>query len=355
MNTLEILYENKIQHSTFLERKIQIKDPFTIIIGPKLSGKSYLIYDYLQKNENKEYLYIDMNNLKDLQFNPLTLQDFVNEHKIQILVVENYDYSFTLPNVQSIIISCTYYKQLNNFVLLKVMPLDFAEYLSFDIKHQNTTNSFNSFLKYGNISQLINFKDVNKLNRNSEIIELSYTNETVTKIFKLLIKNSAQNKSAFLLFTILKKQIKISKDFFYKTIKQLEQNNSIIFCEKYNSPKAVKKIYCYNHAFIDCVTYNKNFSYVFSNMIFLELYTKYSKIYYYDNIDFYIPQTSSVILSIPFYNNLMLANVSSKLLKSISSLDCQNITIVTISIQDSIYIDDIPCEVLPFYEWALSI
>lgn len=353
MKTLEILYDNKIQYSTFLERKIQIDDKYTILVGPKLCGKTYLIYDYLQNNENKEYLYIDMNNLKDLKLNPHLLQEFISLKNIEILIIENFDYSFSLPIVPSIILSCPYYNNIGGFTLLKVMPLDFEEYLSFDIKHQNTTNSFNSFLKYGNISQLINFKDTNKQNRNKEIIKLSYLNETQNKIYELFIKNSSQIKSPFWLYTLLKKEMKISKDFFYKTVKILEQNNSIIFCSKYNSPKASKKIFTYNHAFIDCVTYNKNFSYVFSNMVFLELFTKYKNIFYVNDIDFYIKNNKSIVLPIPFYNSQQLASLTSKILKSIQDLPCEQISIVTISYQDSIYINDTPCEILPFYEWAM--
>ena len=355
MDTLEILYENKIQYSTFLVRKIKITHNYTILVGAKLSGKSYLIYDYIKSNENLDYLYIDLNNLKDLTFDNTKLQNFINTKNIKILVIENYDYSFSLPKVDSILLSSNIYHYIDGFLFLKVMPLDFEEYLSFDIKHQNTINSFNSFLKYGNIAEIINYNDINKINRNTEIVSLSYKNETITKIYELLIKNSAQIKSAYWLYSLLKKNMKISKDFFYKTIKILEDNYSIIYCPKYNSSKAVKKIYCYNHAFIDTVTYNKNFSYLFSNMIFLELYKRYDNVYYSDNIDFYIHSNKSIILSIPFYNNIILANLTSKILKSIQTLQCNSITIITISIHDNIYLDDIPCEILPFYEWATII
>lgn len=353
MKTLETIYENKIQFPTFLERKIKIEDSHTILIGPKLSGKTYLIYDYIS-NSNKEYLYIDMDDLRDLNFNYLELQSFIKQKSIKIVIIENYDYSFNLPKVDSIILTSAYYKDIDNFERLEVMPLDFEEYLSFDIKHQNTTNSFNSFLKYGNIPELIEYKDIKKTNRNHEIIQLIDGNTTTNKILELLIKNSSQIKSPFWLFTILKKQIKISKDFLYKTIKQFEQNNTIIYSPKYNYPKATKKLFCYNHAFLDTVTYNKNFSNLFANMIFLELYTKYKDIYYSDNIDFYIPNEKTIILSIPFYTSFQLSSVTTKILKSLDYLEFNTIYIVTVSNQDIIYIDNIQCDIIPFYEWALT-
>jgi hypothetical protein len=355
MNTLEILYENKIQSNIFLERKEKITDKYTIILAPKLSGTSYLIYDYLTNYQDDEYLYIDLKNLKNLEFNFEHLDNFITLKDIKVLVIENYDYSFVLPKVSSIILSVNIYKQIKQFSLLKLMPLDFEEYLSFDTKQLNITNSFNSFLKYGNIAQIINFKDINKQNRNKEILQLSILNETKYDILKLLIKNSGQIKSTYLLYSIYKKTNKISKDFFYKSVKEFEQNNTILTCSKYNSPKAAKKIFCYNHAFIDTVTYNKNFSYVFSNMIYLELFTKYQDIFYSDNIDFYIKESSCIILSIPFYNQTQISNISSKILKIIEDLKCTKIFIITISNRDNIYIDNISCEILPFYEWATTI
>ena len=354
MDTLEILYENKIQSSTFLERKIQITNPFTIIIGPKLCGKSYLIYDYVLKSEYN-YLYIDMHNLKDLEFDNNKLQDFINKKQIKILVIENYDYSFNLPIVQSIILSTHIYKSINNFELLTVMPLDFEEYLSFDVKHQNTTNSFNSFLKYGNISEIIDYKDNKKQNRNLEIIQLINHNQTSHKILEILIKNTSLIKSTLWLYNELKKTMKISKDFFYKQIKQYEINNTIIMCQKYNYPKATKKLFVYNHAFLDNVTYNKNFTAVFTNMIYLEIYSRYKDVYYYDKIDFYIPKIKTIVLVIPFYINMQLASISSKILSIKDDIDFDTIHIVTISNEDSLYIDDIPCEIMPFYEWAVSV
>ena len=354
MDTLEILYENKIQASTFLERKIKITEPFTILIGPKLSGKTYLIYDYILSNQN-EYLYIDMNNLKDLSFNSTQLEDFINKKQIKILVIENYDFSFDLPIVESIILSTNIYKDISNFSYLYVMPLDFEEYLSFDIKHQNTTNSFNSFLKYGNIAEIIDYKDNKKQNRNSEIIQLINQNPTSYKILELLIKNTSLLKSTFWLFNELKKTMKISKDFFYKQIKEFESNNTIIFCPKYNSPNTTKKLFIYNHSFMHSVSYNKNFNAVFSNMIFLEIYSRYKDVCYYDKIDFYIPSRKTIILIVPFYINMQLASISAKILSIKDHIEFNSIDIVTISNQDSLYIDNITCEIIPFYEWALAL
>jgi hypothetical protein len=52
---------------------------------------------------------------------------------------------------------------------------------------------------------------------------------------------------------------------------------------------------------------------------------------------------------------MQLASISSKILSIKDDIDFDTIHIVTISNEDSLYIDDIPCEIMPFYEWAVSV
>ena len=353
MNKLETIYENEINFPTFLERKIKIENNFTILYGAKATGKTFLIYDYLASS-NKNYLYIDLNNFKINLTIFNHIQQFIDDNDIEILIIENYIYSIKLPKIDSIILSTNEYQPLNSFIPLEVMPLDFEEYLLFDTKHQNTTNSFNSFLKYGNLPDIIEYKDFKKPYKNQETLELYEKNPTSLEILKLLIKSSGETKSPFWLYSILKKDIKISKDLFYKKIKEYENNSVIFFCEKYLHPKAVKRIFTFNHALIDTVSSEKKFINVFSNMIFLELYSKFNKVYYMDAIDFYIEEISSIILCMPFFNKILFSNLTNKILKSLSTIKVKNITIVTISNYDTIYLNNTQCDVIPFYEWSLT-
>jgi uncharacterized protein len=294
MNILETLYENKINFPTILDRKIEITNKYTFVYGPKLSGKTSIIYNYL-KDKTENYLYIDLDDFRFDVSDLVDLENFIHLNNITILIIENYQISFPLPKVKSIILSSLYFRVIPNFLPLKVMPLDFEEFLLFDTKHQNTTNSFNSFLKYGNLPEIIELKDYKKSNRNKELIKLYESNTNILEILKLLIKSSGEFKSPFWLFNILKKNIKISKDFFYKTVKELENNHTIMFCEKFNQPKAAKKIFCFNFALIDIVSYKKNFTNLFANMIFLELYNQNNEIFYLDKIDFYTPYNNSIL------------------------------------------------------------
>ena len=363
MEILEACYEINFKKIDFLERKVHISNKKSILYGPPKSGKSYLLYDYLSNFNNEEYLYIDFSDIRvDLYEVTKSLQSFIEQNSITILALDNFDLltksnmhkDFTLPKCNVIIITTAYYTNIDGFDSLEVMPLDFEEYILFDKKHQNITNSFNYFLKYGNLPETLHVSEQNKTNKLQELIKLISNDKTEEIILKILMKNSGEKKSIFQLFNSIKKEIKISKNRFYAYCSQLEQKNIIFQISKYNQPKAAKKIFTYNHAFCDAVTFKKNFNNVFSNMIFLELYKNHKNIYYLDNIDFFIEETRTIVLAIPFFSNLQIASKTSKILPTIENYNILNITIITIGIEQSFYMGDIECEVVPFYEWALG-
>ena len=173
-------------------------------------------------------------------------------------------------------------------------------------------------------------------------------------VFKTLIENIDEKKSLFQLFNSLKLKMKISKDKFYEICKLYENNKSIYFLQKYNQEKATKKIYCYNHSFINAISHTKKFKNEFSNLVFLELINKYDEIYYLDNIDFYIKSKNIAIVPIPFFNTFLTGNLMKKIIKNAQELNINEINIITISNNEKISDPKLKINVLPFYEWALS-
>ncbi len=357
-NILEKLYEINFEKLFPYQRKVQITYPYTIIKGSPKSGKSYLIFDYLKQYKNEQYLYIDLNDIRiDKNTIFYNLDRFLLEHKdIEILALDNIneipkDFFKQLNHLKSLIISTSHDIYYDNFRTIYLQPLGFEEYILFDTKHTNTINTFNSFLKYGNFPEIIQFHESKQLSRNQEILKLITNSQIQFEILQLLIKSSGELKSVFQLFNNFKKSHKISKDLFYDSCKKFEEKSIIYFCQKYNQPKAPKKIYSFNHALIDAVTMDKKFNNLFANMIYLELNKFYDNIYYLDNIDFFIK--NSIILSIPFFNDHI--QLSQKILPFLEEYNITDITIITISSEKSFYIGDIQCEVLPFYEWALGL
>jgi len=362
MTILSKLYEISFDKIFPLRRRIEIDYKYTIIKGAPKTGKTYLIYDYLRKFDTIEYLYINLDDIrlyKDTIF--YNLDRFLLENpKIKILVLDNCDNISNkliqnIKHLKSIIISTANDIKIDGFKTIQLNALDFEEYTLFDTKHQNITNSFNSFLKYGNLPEIIYLNENKKLQRNQEILQLITNNKMEFEILKFFILSSGELKSIHQLFTLFKRNTKISKDIFYKTAKLFETQNIIYFCQKYQSNKAPKKIFSYNHALLDSVTINKKFNNIFLNMIYLELIKLYNsnEIYYLDNIDFYIEKNNSIILSIPFFANHI--SLSSKILPIIEQYNITNITIITVNNEQTIYLDDIECEVLSFYNWALGL
>ncbi len=355
MRTLEACYEINFSKVNFIERKIKIQEAKTIISGASKTGKSYLIYDFLSTFKPKEYLYIDFSDLRnEISDVSKNLEKFIKMNEIIVLVIENFDFQFELPSCQNIIISTLNPKEIRGFENITINALDFEEYLLHDNRHQNITQSFNSFLKFGNLPELINIDEHKRIHRLQEIIKLQCKDETQYEIFKILIENIDEKKSLFQLFNILKLKIKISKDKFYETCKIYENNKSIHFIEKYNQEKSSKKIYCYNHSFLNAISHVKKFKNEFSNMIFLELIHKYKEIYYLDNIDFYIKSKDIAIISIPFFNRFLMNNALKKIIKTAHEFDINEINIITISNNEKIQDSKLKINIIPFYEWALS-
>ncbi len=354
MTTLEACYELDFSKVEFLERKARITHPKTIIIGPPKCGKSYLIYDYLSGFDTQDYLYIDLFDFKNSHEEiTVHLTAFIKKNNIKVLVLENFDFSFELPLCDSIILTLTHEKKQFGFKQLLLMPLDFEEFLLHDHRHQNTTNSFNYFLKYGNLPEIINQEEHKKLKRLQEILKLHCYDTTKLEILKLFIVAIDEKKSINQLFITLKKMQKISKDKFYETTKEFEENKIIYFISKYQQPKATKKIYIYNHAFLTAVTHTKKFKNEFSNLIFLELVKNHQKIYYHDYIDFYIPTTKTALLALPFFNHLVMNSLKRKLFSTLEELNVKRLYIITIGNSETFFSNKVEVTVLPFYEWAL--
>ncbi len=355
MKSLESCYELEFSKINFLERKKRITHPKTILTGPPKSGKSYLIYDYLSNFKSEEYLYIDFFDLRNNKEKIATnLAAFVKQNNIKVLVLENFTFDFEFPIVDSVIITTTVQKELKGFKQLKITALDFEEFLLHDNKHQNTTNAFNYFFKYGNLPEIILVEENKKIKHNQDSLKSFTVTPTHLEILKILIESCDEKKSLHQLFSTLKNKIKISKDSFYAICKEYEQNKLIYFIQKFNQPKAVKKIYCYNHSFLSSISHTKKFKNEFTNMVFLELCNKYKEIYYLDSIDFYIKSRKCVLFCVPFFNDMLIPTIKKRVNLHTKETQINEVIIITIGTNQSFYVDSIKVEVQPFYEWALS-
>ncbi len=355
MNTLEYCHEFELSKINFKERKTRITHPKTIISGPLRSGKTFLIFDYLSNFETKEFLYIDFNDIRNSKdIIKKNLEEYIFRNNIKVLILENFDFSFKISYCDSVIISTYEKKELKGYKNIFLTPLDFEEYLLHENKNQNITQSFNTFLKHGNLPQSVNLPEYKVYYELQNILKLYAYDITTEKILKILFENIDEKKSLNQLFINLKQEIKISKDKFYAMCKKFEDEKIIYFIKKFNQDKATKKIYSYNSAFLNSITHKKKFKNELTNIIFQELLNQKDEIFYLDYIDFYLPNKDIAICSIPFFNSMLMASQLKKVLKTAHEYNIKNIYIITVSNNEFIKKESLQINVLPFYEWALS-
>ena len=355
MTTLEFCHEIEFSKINFIERKLRITHPKTILRGAPNSGKSFLIYDYLSNFATSDYLYIDLEDCRnDKDEIKENIAEYVSSYKIKVIVLENYFFDFKIPFCDSIIISTKEKKELKGYKNLFLTPLDFEEYLLHDKRNQNITHSFNSFLKYGNLPQSVQTSEFKILINLQNLIQTINKDYTSAEILKILLLNIDEKKSLNQLYLNLKSKIKISKDKFYEQCNKFENERIIYFLKKYNQEKSVKKIYSYNPAFLSAITHKKKFKNELTNIIFLELINKFDDIYYLDYIDFYIPAESLAIVSIPFFNSFMMQAQLKRIKKQLEEYKIKELIIITVSNDEHFFYDEFEVNVLPFYEWALS-
>ncbi|DAB34575.1 MAG TPA: AAA family ATPase [Sulfurospirillum sp. UBA12182] len=356
MQILDFLYEEENKNSKFFDRKISITSKKTLIKGVKKSGKTYIIYDYLSNFHPDEYLYIDLldERIKDLHVEK-NLEKFLENKKIKILVIENYDFTFPLPSLEEIIIT-SHRKdvKLEGFDELMLYPLDFEEFIAFDRKHFNIEQIFNIFANLGTFPQIVLEHEHNVRSNLQDLIRIIIQDETKLNIFKKICELQSTKISLFQIYNQLKSISKISKDKLYRSIKELENENILFFVEKFDATNANKKVYLCDFAIKNALSLKKDFLKRFENIVFSELYKRYKEIFYTDVIDFYLPKQNIGIICAPFSPKEFIEEKLKKYSTHLLDLSLQEIYIISVGNEDAFNIEGITCNIVPFWEWALQ-
>jgi len=310
------------------ERKEKIQTPNILITGPKRVGKSFLVFNYLKDYEGK-YKYIDFSDYREKSF------DFEG---YDLAIYENYDLSAPLPQIP-VIVTSQKNIELEGFEKIELYGLDFEEYFSFFAQNEN--QAFDRFLREGNFPRSFS-EDFFKEEYLKESFELLPYNKEVLKFF---FSHIGEKFTLYQIYQILKKQIKISKDSFYKEVAEMIKDRVIFEVGKYNSPKSPKKFFAYNFAYKNILTNKKNIQYTFENIVFLELKRE---LYYKDGLTFYIPEEQKGILVLPFAD----IDTAKEKLKKVSEV--KKVEIITISNEFEIKHKNFEVEVIPFIRWRFA-
>ena len=354
MTILEELYEFNIKKRLFYNRKVTIKERKSLIIAPKMSGVSSLIFDYLSEFKQKEYLYIDLEDFRvEITLLKEKLEEFIIENRIKILVIENYNREVPLPDIETIILTSNVDIEIDNFSKLYLYPLDFEEFISFDKKFSTIEHIFSNFSNSSTYPEFI-------INRNlstkeyQERLKVLFCKKIELIIIKELAKFQSEKISIFQIFNIIKQNYKISKDTFYTFIERLEREKFIFLVNRYNSSRFLKKLYFLDFNLKNRITIKKNFIKRFENMLFLELMKRGKEIFYGEKVEFYLPKEKIAILSIPFYPLEIIKKKIELILKE-NSIEIKKIIVVTMELENEYNRDNIKIEIMPFWNFVFSL
>ncbi len=353
---MEILLEecNKtdINLEKYHDRKISLEKKSYQINGISQSGKSKLVKSYLLSLKKNSYLYINCN---DIRINIDTLNHqlsaFINKNNIEVLVLDNYKERIHLVNVAQLIITSQKHLQYDFLETIQLYPLDYEEFLAYE--HKYDSSALNHFFQIGGLPIMhkvtADDKNIflqNILRKNLDAISFD--------IMIFCAKILSQKVSAYTIYERLKQTRKISKDKLYTSFAQLQASNYIHLVEKFNYPKATKKIYLCDIAFKAALSTDKNFSKLFENMIFLELLKSNIPCYYEDAIDFYLPKSDEIILCKPFADERRLFQKLESIEAFIFTHSIKKVTAVTMNKEGSISHPLSKVELVPFDIWALG-
>jgi len=312
------------------ERKAKLSFKNTIITGPKRVGKTFLVFNFL-KNFKGKYKYIDF---EDYREKNLEFED------VDLVIYDNYDFSVPIPPITTFIISQNNL-DIEGFEKIELKGLDFEEFFAFE-STTNINQCFDKFLRLGNFPRIFQ-EEYYRDEYLRETFELLPYNK---KILRFFFSHIGEKFTLYQIYQILKKDMKLSKDSFYKITNELLKNRIIYEVNKFDSPKSPKKFYSYNFAFKNILTNRKNIQYTFENIIFLEL--NRDEVYYKDTLTFYLPQEERGILVLPFADE----EVAKEKLKKVT--DVKKVDIITISNEFELKHKDFEVEVIPFWRWRFA-
>ncbi len=351
-NLLQEYYKYDLVNSGYIDRKYDISQNHTSIFGITQCGKTSLIKNYLLKFKKSTYLYLDCLDYRiDIDELNELLESFCTEHKIEILALDNYHPSITLPSITQIIIASDI-SYSDEFEQIHLMPLDYEEFLAFESRYDDS--SFSNFIQLGGLIGVQKSAHYNRMRYIQQALSTKLS-EIKMAIMATVAKNLTLKISAYNIYERLKQHHKISKDKLYQYFSELIDYGYIIALDKYAQSSATKKLYLCDIAIQYALTTQRNFSRIFENIAFLELYKKNIELYYIDGFDFYIPSASNAIIVSAFADEREIYKKIQSLESSIFSYGITSITIVTMNSESFLSHPMAKIELISLQRWALSL
>ncbi len=351
-NLLEELYKTDLHIDKFIDRKVFLEDKSYQINGISQTGKTKLVKNYLLSLKKSSYLYINCNDIRiNITLLNKNLSPFCIDHKIDILVLDNYVHGIEFPNVSQLLITSVMHYKFDYLTTIQLYPLDYEEFLAYE--HKYDSSALNHFF------QLAGFPAMHKVysDERNLYIQKTLIHALDAMEFDILVfcaKMMSQKLSAFTIYERLKTTRKISKDKLYKSFDALIQKNYIHSLEKFEHSRATKKLYLCDISLRTALTTDKHFGRLFENMVYLELLKSKVSCYYDEQIEFYIPNNNEIILCMPFSDERALFKKIEHIEAFIFTHSIEKITAITMNTEGSISHPLSKVEMLPFDIWALG-
>jgi len=349
---LEELYKAEISFERFHDRKIFLDEKSYQIVGMTLSGKTKLVKSYLLGLKKRSYLYIDCRDER-IEFDELNrvLHQYCRKNSIDTLVLDNYTSEIKIPNVSQLIVTSEKELDFDFLETLHLFPLDYEEFLAYEHKYDST--ALNHYLQLGALPVM------HRLSSDERVIYLQQKlkialDDIEFDILKFVSQRSSTFLSAFGIYERLRQKRKISKDKTYASYKSLIEKGYICEMAKFQHPRSVKKLYLGDIFFKTALSTDKHFGRLFENLVFLELLKHNKKCYYYDDVEFYLPQDDEIIFPKPFADERRLFKKLASLEQFLFSYNIKKITVVSMSKEATISHPLSQVEIIPFDIWALG-
>lgn len=349
---LEEFYRQDLHAPQYIERRYFLKKRSYQINGICQSGKTALVKHTLLGYKKSSYLYIDCNDLRiDVASLNETLTRFCNQNDITTVALDNYREEIALPKVKQLIITCVDHYDYSGLKTITLYPLDFEGFLAFEPRYDET--ALNHFFQLGGFPAMHRVPTEDRIRHIQRSLQHALS-EIAFDILLLATNLITQKVSAFMLYERLKTTRKISKDMLYKNFETLVKQGYLHQLEKYNHPRAAKKLYLCDTSVKNALSSQKHFSRLFENMVYLEMIKKEFTLFYDDEIEFYIPEQNRIVLCMPFSNQEALFKKIEKIEGFIITQGIQKVEVVTMTNESSLQHPFVPIEMIPFSVWALT-
>lgn len=326
-------------------RKITHLPRCAIIKGASGCGKKSLISSILD-----DFTLIDMS---DLRYAHENLNELIKKENIKKLVINEPFYELEIiNNLENFYILTSkndyFYK---DFISIRLNYLDYEEFISFSKKNLSESLHLSNYLLLGQNPANVDLEPNQAYKNLQKLLKQNLNHSQILALKEIALKIGVQT-SVLNLYENYKNYKKISKNDFFKLIKSLE-NEFLIHWVKHIS-KNVKKPYFTDFALRNALTYKKDFSKNYENLVANELLLIYDEIFYHDEISFLIPSAKLAILCEPFTNKDFIRLKSKKINKFASPFGIETILVLSLNEQFKHIQDDISYIAMPLNMWLLS-